>query len=221
MTGRDDEGLATVLDAERDAPEQVRYHFIARELALYWLRRTQGRRPALDALAPRPRVAWGPTVAPMSDAPPPPPMARPRVAAGVLVHDDQGRVLMVRPTYKDGWDIPGGYVEPDESPAQAAERELAEELNLRRAPGRLLVVDWAPHPAEGDKLLFVFDGGTLTPTAVDGLQLGPREIAEARYWLLDDVQQLAPARLVRRLELALKALMTGQTLYAERGFSPV
>jgi len=35
--------------------------------------------------------------------------------------------------------------------------------------------------------------------------------------LLDDVQQLAPARLVRRLELALKALMTGQTLYAERG----
>jgi len=124
---------------------------------------------------------------------------------------------MVRPTYKDGWDIPGGYVEPDESPAQAAEREVAEELGLQRRPGRLLVVDWAPHPAEGDKLLFVFDGGTLTPTEVDGLQLGPDEIAEARYWLLDDVQQLAPARLVRRLELALKALMTGQTLYAERG----
>jgi len=144
-------------------------------------------------------------------------MARPRVAAGVLVHDEEGRLLMVRPTYKDGWDIPGGYVEPDESPAQAAEREVAEELGLQRRPGRLLVVDWAPHPAEGDKLLFVFDGGTLTPTEVDGLQLGPDEIAEARYWLLDDVQQLAPARLVRRLELALKALMTGQTLYAERG----
>jgi len=144
-------------------------------------------------------------------------MARPWVAAGVLVHDEEGRLLMVRPTYKDGWDIPGGYVEPDESPAQAAEREVAEELGLHRRPGRLLVVDWAPHPAEGDKLLFVFDGGTLTPTEVDGLQLGPDEIAEARYWLLDDVQQLAPARLVRRLELALKALMTGQTLYAERG----
>jgi transcriptional regulator with XRE-family HTH domain len=57
MTGRDDEGLAAVLDAERDAPEQVRYHFIARELTLYWLRRTQGRRPELDALARRLRVA--------------------------------------------------------------------------------------------------------------------------------------------------------------------
>src|SRR3954451_7207137 len=94
----------------------------------------------------------------MSDASSLPPMARARVAAGVLMHDDQGRLLMVRPTYKDGWDIPGGYVEPDESPAQAAERGLAEELNLRRIPGRLLVVDWAPHPAKGDKLLFVFDG---------------------------------------------------------------
>src|SRR3954447_7945733 len=80
----------------------------------------------------------------MSDALSLPPMARPRVAAGLLMHDDQGRILMVKPTYKDGWDIPGGYVEPDESPAQAAERELAEELNLRRTPGRLLVVDWAP-----------------------------------------------------------------------------
>src|SRR3954468_12924068 len=138
-------------------------------------------------------------------------MARPRVAAGVLVHDEQGSVLMVRPTYKDGWDIPGGYVEPDESPAQAAEREVAEELGLRRTPGRLLVVDWAPHPAEGDKLLFVFDGGTLTPAEVSALRLEKDEIGEARYWAADQLEQLAPARLVNRLRLALTALETGQT----------
>jgi 8-oxo-dGTP diphosphatase len=137
----------------------------------------------------------------VSDATDPVPMARPRVAAGLLLHDDQGRVLMVKPTYKDGWDIPGGYVEPDESPAQAAERELAEELNLHRTPGRLLVVDWAPRPAEGDKLL-IGDGD---------------EIAEARYWTSADLDALAPARLVSRLRLALEALNTGQTLYAERG----
>src|SRR3954463_1877066 len=139
----------------------------------------------------------------MSDALSPPPMARPRVAAGLLVHDDQGRVLMVKPTYKDGWDIPGGYVEPDESPAQAAERELVEELGLRRPPGRLLVVDWAPHPAEGDKLLFVFDGGRLTSSDVAVLSPDGDEIAEARFWSANDLDELAPARLVRRLRLAL------------------
>ena len=146
-------------------------------------------------------------------------MARPRVAAGVLIHDDQGRILMVKPTYKDGWDIPGGYVEPDESPAQAAEREVEEELGLRRPPGRLLVVDWAPHPVEGDKLLFVFDGGTLTPAEVDAIQLGADEIAEARYWSPSHLDELAPARLVSRLRLALDALSGGKTLYAERGAS--
>jgi hypothetical protein len=57
MTGRDEEGLAVVLHAERDAPEQVKYHYLARELVLLWLRRTQGRRPELDALAQRLRVA--------------------------------------------------------------------------------------------------------------------------------------------------------------------
>src|SRR3954447_11439996 len=123
----------------------------------------------------------------MSDALSLPPMARPRVAAGMLVHDDQGRVLMVRPTYKHGWDIPGGYVEPDESPAQAAERELAEELNLRRPLGRLLVVDWAPHPAERDKLLFVFDGGVLTQAEASSLSPDGNEIAEARYWRSDEL----------------------------------
>src|SRR4051795_5157734 len=131
-------------------------------------------------------------------------MARPRVAAGVLFHDDQGRILMVKPTYKDGWDIPGGYVEPDESPAHAAERELAEELNLRLTPGRLLVVDWAPHPAEGDKLLFVFDGGMLTSAEAAALSPDGDEIAEARYWHPDELEPLAPMRLVSRLRLAVE-----------------
>src|SRR6201989_3012499 len=90
-----------------------------------------------------------------------PPMATPRVAAGALIRDPYGRILLVKPTYKDGWDIPGGYVEPGESPAQACQREIREEIGLSRELGRLLLVDWAPHPSEGDKLLFVFDGGTL------------------------------------------------------------
>ena len=87
--------------------------------------------------------------------------ANPRIAAGALFFDGLGRVLLVHPTYKDTWDIPGGYVERGESPAAACRRELKEELGIDREPLRLISVDWAPNDREGDKILFMFDCGKL------------------------------------------------------------
>ena len=75
--------------------------------------------------------------------------------------DNRGRILLVHPTYKESWDVPGGYVERGESPATACQRELKEELGIDRAPVQLLNVDWAPNDHEGDKLLFLFDCGAL------------------------------------------------------------
>jgi 8-oxo-dGTP diphosphatase len=142
-----------------------------------------------------------------------PPMATPRVAAGALIRDAEGRILLVKPTYKDGWDIPGGYVEPGESPAAACQRELAEEIGLDREPGRLLLVDWAPHPAEGDKLLFIFDGGSLDRP--DDAQPDQDEIEQIRFFLAEDINEdLMPTRLVRRITTA--ALDRLDT-YAENG----
>ena len=56
-TGMEHDALNVVLHAERDAPEQVRYHYIARELVLTWLRRSPTPQPELGALAHRLRVA--------------------------------------------------------------------------------------------------------------------------------------------------------------------
>lgn len=138
------------------------------------------------------------------------------MAAGAIFRDYDGCVLLVRPTYKPGWDIPGGMVEPGESPADACSREVFEELGIDRTPGRLLVVDWAPLPAEGDKVLWVFDGGVL-PWALSGLRLPCEEIAEVRWVQPRQLHRHTPERLTRRLELALTALTAGITLYAEHG----
>ena len=55
----------------------------------------------------------------------------------VLLTDDRGRVLLVRHTYGDqrAWELPGGYVQRDEDPVEAARRETREELGAD-------VVDW-------------------------------------------------------------------------------
>ena len=144
-------------------------------------------------------------------------MATPRVAAGALIRNPQGHLLLVRPTYKDGWDIPGGYVEPGESPGAACLRELKEEIGLTIAIGRLLVVDWAPHPAEGDKLLFVFDGGTMTDAEAAALVPDGVEIAEIRFHAEVGLEGRMPDRLSRRLRLAAEAARLGDTIYAEHG----
>src|SRR4051794_32630051 len=70
----------------------------------------------------------------------------------------------VRRTHVPGCvgEFPGGYVEPGESLHAARTRELMEEIGLARDLEQLLVVDWAPSPDEGDKLLFVFDGGIMS-----------------------------------------------------------
>jgi len=144
-------------------------------------------------------------------------MATPRVAAGALITDGGSRLLMVRPTYKNGWDIPGGYVEPGESPADACARELKEEIGLDRPMGRLLVVDWAPHITEGDKLLFIFDGGQMTDAEVQSLVVDGDEIAEATFQAIDSAFHLTPDRLARRLRVAFDAARAGAGVYAEHG----
>ena len=146
-----------------------------------------------------------------------PPMAQPRVAAGALFFDDIGRVLLVKPTYKERWDIPGGYVEPGETPRQACQREIREELGLTVEVGNLLVVDWAPMPSEGDKLLFVFDGGATWPEIRSQVTLASEELSEFRFFRDSELPNALTDRLLRRVRASVQAAANRDTRYLEHG----
>jgi 8-oxo-dGTP diphosphatase len=149
-----------------------------------------------------------------------PPMSRPRVAAGALFFDAEGRLLLVKPTYKDGWDIPGGYVEPGETPREACEREVAEELGIRPRIGDLLVADWAPSEAEGDKILFVFDGGQIDHWVAERIVLPAAELSDWRFHNEGDLSATLIPRLARRVLAALNARKARSTTYLEHGIPP-
>ena len=138
-------------------------------------------------------------------------------AAGALILDEAGRVLLVEPNYKDYWEIPGGLIEVGETPSQGCEREIAEELGLTRAPGRLLVVDWAPHPVHGDRVLFVFDGGVLTAPEIATIHLQAEELDSYEFLPPEQALDRLIPRLRRRVDAALLARAESRTLYLEHG----
>lgn len=128
-------------------------------------------------------------------------MPRKRVAAGVLVRDadDETRVLLVEPTYKPRWDIPGGVVEADEPPLDACRREIREELGLDLPVHRLLAVDWLPRRGPWhDGIAFVFDGGTLPAGRLADVVLPADELRAVRFVTLAEAAgHLSPSALRR------------------------
>ncbi|CAL9612771.1 hypothetical protein SUDANB121_05686 [Nocardiopsis dassonvillei] len=147
--------------------------------------------------------------------------SRPRVAAGVLFFDHLGRVMMVVPSYKDYRDLPGGYIEHGETPSRAAAREVKEELGITPPLGRLLVVDWAPNRSEGDKQLFVFDGGVLDQEWLDRIVLDPGELTGYEFHEVASIAEATIPRLARRITHAAYAREQGTVVYLENGEVPV
>ncbi|MGR2754031.1 NUDIX hydrolase [Agromyces arachidis] len=111
------------------------------------------------------------------------------LAAGAVITDDEGRVLLVRRRHapqRGRWSVPGGRVEAGETLLQAAAREALEETGVRVAIGREL---WAVHVPAGDGRVYeVHDfaarpvGGALAPgdDATDARWVGPGALSRLR-----------------------------------------
>jgi ADP-ribose pyrophosphatase YjhB (NUDIX family) len=106
-----------------------------------------------------------------------------RIGAGCLFFNSEGQVMLVKPTYKPTWEIPGGVTEKNESPKRCCQREVNEELGLDRDIGRLLVVDYNSERGERtESLMFIFYGGTLTLSEIETIRLNYEELSEFRFF---------------------------------------
>jgi 8-oxo-dGTP diphosphatase len=145
-------------------------------------------------------------------------LPRKRMAAGVLLRDGGGRVLLVEPTYKDYWEIPGGAVEADESPYDAAVREVSEELGIVVAPGRMLIVDWVPPLADRTEgVIVVYDGGIVQPATEERIRLNGDELRSWAWSTLPEADTRLSPLLARRVRAAVRAADDGVTTYLEDG----
>jgi 8-oxo-dGTP diphosphatase len=143
-----------------------------------------------------------------------------RLIAHVLFRDLLGRVLLCETQFKPDWELPGGIVEPYETPRQGAIREVSEELGIELAVGRLLVVDWMP-PYLGwdDAIEMIFDGGLVGEDDLAAWSLQPTEIKRVALVDLDTAAGLVTPLAHRRLVLA-ASLGPDEMAYTEDGRTP-
>ena len=139
-----------------------------------------------------------------------------RMGAGCLFFKDDGQVMLVKPTYKPTWEIPGGAVENNESPKQCCQREIGEELGLSLAIGHLLVVDYnSETEVKTESLMFVFHGGILTSSEIEAIRLNQEELSEFRFF---DIEAL-PVEMVdilrNRVIMAWRQINKGNGIYLE------
>lgn len=140
------------------------------------------------------------------------------MAAGALCRSVKGAVLLVKPAYKNGWEIPGGVIEAGESPRSCCRRELLEELGCELTVGRLLVMDWLPPTADGsDGWMFIYDGGVVGDDLTSRIELPADELLEWRMVAIDEVDQYLPPAMVRRIRVAHDCALNGTTADLESG----
>lgn len=114
-------------------------------------------------------------------------------AVAAVVRDDRGRVLIQRSRH-GVWSLPAGAMEPGESPAEAAAREVYEETGLRVRAERVLGVFGGPKYrwtySNGDRvegIVTVFECTRVSGALIDSND----ETAFLRWFRIDELPELA------------------------------
>jgi 8-oxo-dGTP diphosphatase len=138
------------------------------------------------------------------------------VSAGALIFDRAGRLLILKPTYKSGWTIPGGVMEADgETPWAACQREVREECGLDVRRGALAAMDFRrPRPGRRGGIRFLFDCGMIDDALLAAVVVQPEEISEHRLAALPEALGLLRRPIGRRVKAAAGRR---QVIYLEDG----
>lgn len=139
-----------------------------------------------------------------------------RMGSGALFFDAAGKILFVKPSYKEGWEIPGGVVELNESPRKAAEREIKEEIGLDKKISTLLCVDYQdPYDIKTESLMFIFDGGILSENDISSIKIDGKELVEFKFATTEEMALVLNPVLLKRVEQAIIAKKNNTGVYLE------
>ncbi len=139
-----------------------------------------------------------------------------RVAVGAMLFNEKGELLIVKPTYKDHWSLPGGIVDDHESPAAALAREVEEEIGLQVPSFGFVCVDYI-RDGDDESLQFKFDGGVLSNDKIARIKLQAGELSDYKFVGTADAPRFLSPNQAKNTPLCLAALKKKVPIYLECG----
>jgi len=125
------------------------------------------------------------------------------VGAICLIERDDGRVLLIRQSYRTHWGLPGGLLQRREDPSDAAKREIKEEvgLDITLVSEPAVVVDATPKRIDivyRARPVRDADANRVRPSSVEIVEAGwfsPTELPHLQRETAQAIQALARASL--------------------------
>lgn len=117
-----------------------------------------------------------------------------RIGCSAVVWDEsQTRILLIKRSDNGLWCLPGGGMEPGESMAEAAEREVLEETGLRVRVTGMIGLYSSPHVlveyADGNRFQIV--SACLETSVIGGVLLTTDEAIEVGWFSQEEIAGLA------------------------------
>ena len=134
------------------------------------------------------------------------------IGAFAIIFDESGRFLLCHRRDIDVWNLPGGKVEHDELPTEAAIRETKEETGLDVEINRLLdVIDNIVYDDDG-KICYHYVLIDYLCSSSHGDLKAATDVKEAKWIKLKDLNRLSTTKTLKRLLVKANIMEEGAPL---------
>lgn len=139
-----------------------------------------------------------------------------QVGTAVLFFNSKNELLVIKPNYKEGWLVPGGAADEDESPLLCALRETREEIGLNFSTLPLVGIYFGHKKGVfPDSLKFIFYGGILRDDQIASIKLEAEELEEYAFIPLNNALPLLSFSLQKSVPQSVDAIKNGTVAYIE------
>ncbi len=139
-------------------------------------------------------------------------LPRKQMGVGVLFLNETGELLIVKPNYRDHWQVVGGVIDANESPMTAAIRETKEEITVDIDTPKLLGVAYV---SRRDSLRWVFYGGVLGADMISNIKIQKEELDEFKFVPMHEALTPVSTDFSKLLPVCFEAIEAGIPRYLE------